>query len=357
MRSQAQNPYLDWIRFLAALVVLLTHTRDTVFLEFSELAPESHNIVVAAFFGMTRLGHEAVIVFFVLSGFLVGGPAFERAANGSFDAKSYTIDRSVRIFVPLLPAIVLTAIAGLLLQNRPEIWNLVGHVFSLQGVVVPVAQHNQPLWSLSYEVWFYVIGGTVGYLWLNNGRRAGRIIALVLLTISVVVFTQLKVVNLAIWVLGAFAYIYRPQKVNRKHIYPGFGMMVVGVVLRQIAKPNTLFEGGLDGIWYGVLIADFLIALGMAFLIANAFSAKTDNGGRVGAIGGYLASFSFSLYLIHRPLLLLSPIRDESTVSISGVFAFAVTALIIMLLAYGYSRIFETTSPRIKRYVHSRLGP
>src|SRR5690348_5650474 len=104
--------WLDLVRFLAALLVVSAHVRGTVFREYSALAADSRNLAVASFFALTRLGHEAVIVFFVLSGYLVGGRAFERIARGRFVPGEYAVDRITRIWIPLVLALLLgTAIA------------------------------------------------------------------------------------------------------------------------------------------------------------------------------------------------------------------------------------------------------
>ena len=74
-------------------MVLLSHSRNTFFPAFGDLPSEQHNVVTMAFTMFCRMGHEAVIIFFVLSGFLVGGRGFERIMNCSMNVKSYVIDR------------------------------------------------------------------------------------------------------------------------------------------------------------------------------------------------------------------------------------------------------------------------
>ena len=68
------------------------------------------------FYGLTRLFAKAV-VFFVLSGFLVGGPAYERVKGNNFNVSQYSIYRAIRILVPLLPVIGITALIGLYIGN------------------------------------------------------------------------------------------------------------------------------------------------------------------------------------------------------------------------------------------------
>ena len=75
---------LDLLRFLAALIVVIGHVKAATFVEFIDLIESDQSLIVAAVFGFARLGDEAVLFFFVLSGFLVGGRAIERMIQGSF---------------------------------------------------------------------------------------------------------------------------------------------------------------------------------------------------------------------------------------------------------------------------------
>ena len=92
--------WLDTMRFVAAFMVLLSHSRNTFFPAFGDLPESQQNIFSMAFTMFCRMGHEAVIVFFVLSGFLVGGRGFERIQDGSMNVSSYAIDRFARICPP-----------------------------------------------------------------------------------------------------------------------------------------------------------------------------------------------------------------------------------------------------------------
>ena len=77
--------WLDLIRFLAAFEVVLCHYRGFFFVEYGLLPAEQQNIFSQIFYFATRLGHEAVLIFFVLSGLLVGGKALDKARLGTFN--------------------------------------------------------------------------------------------------------------------------------------------------------------------------------------------------------------------------------------------------------------------------------
>jgi peptidoglycan/LPS O-acetylase OafA/YrhL len=92
--------WLDALRFVAAFMVLFSHTRNDYFMAYGDLPASQHGVATFVFYTLGRLGHEAVVVFFVLSGFLVGGRCFERIQNGTMNVKSYLIDRFARIYPP-----------------------------------------------------------------------------------------------------------------------------------------------------------------------------------------------------------------------------------------------------------------
>ncbi|EAP82453.1 acyltransferase [Sulfitobacter sp. EE-36] len=350
------NPWLDWIRFGAALIVLLTHTRDVIFVEYSLLDPASHNFFVIIFYALSRLGTEAVIVFFVLSGFLVGGPAYERVKRNTFNVYQYSIDRAVRILVPLFPIIGITVLVGLLIGNEPEILRkTVGHIFSVQGAYTPVFNNNIPLWSLAYEIWFYIIAGALAYIFFRSGATGGKVIAAILLGLSVAVFLQLKVLYLTIWFMGAAAYVYRPCSGKRMWVAFGVLVIILGVGARQFSKSSSFFSIGVDGLPYGSYMGEFLISLGMCLVIPNLFLIKSKFT-HFGNIGKFLASFSFSLYLIHQPILRLWPVQDQNIISGRSFSIFLLAVTVIIFLSWGYAQIFEANSIKVKRFVYRILS-
>lgn len=172
--KQQSNKHLYWldlIRFLAAFAVMACHFRGAFFEEYSNLPADQHNPLIFSFFFITRLGFEAVLIFFVLSGFLVGGKAIKRLAEGTFNAKDYAIDRFARIMLPLVASYLLYLPICLYYDIPIKISDWLGSLFSLQGVLTGSA--FETLWSLSYEVWFYIIILALGMIWSVRQDKKG----------------------------------------------------------------------------------------------------------------------------------------------------------------------------------------
>ena len=144
---------LEAIRGFAALYVLLHHTIPT------DVHIGSFNI-----WNLFLFGQEAVMLFFLVSGFVINY-SFQTSQDKSF--RTYFTKRAVRIFAPLS----LVYLACYLLESlkigglaNPQLGDLLMNVFMLQDLVwatpnaiVAGYMGNGPLWSLSYEWWFYML--------------------------------------------------------------------------------------------------------------------------------------------------------------------------------------------------------
>jgi peptidoglycan/LPS O-acetylase OafA/YrhL len=135
----------DAIRGLAATYVFASHF-------IRGLAPESSWTLPF------RFGQEAVMLFFLLSGFVIMY-SMETAADKSF--RTYLSRRFLRIYPIFLLALVISyALSKSWVVDLPT---LAGNIFMLQdysgkpGILFDTFEGNLPLWSLSYEWWFYLM--------------------------------------------------------------------------------------------------------------------------------------------------------------------------------------------------------
>ena len=157
---------LDALRGFAALYVVLHHAIPRGFM----LGP----VEVSVFF---RFGQEAVILFFLLSGFVVNF-AHSRSTDQTF--QTYFLKRFLRIYVPLIAVFILAWSLRSMEQGRLLSVNLrdlglnllmLQDIGSLKPhVVVEPFLGDGPLWSLSYEWWFYMLYFPV-HRWLSPPLR------------------------------------------------------------------------------------------------------------------------------------------------------------------------------------------
>jgi peptidoglycan/LPS O-acetylase OafA/YrhL len=89
--------------------VLFAHTRGS----YTDVV-EQPSLFPKLFYSITALGSQAVVIFFVLSGFLIGGSLADSMQRGSFDLERYLMARFVRIYIVYIPALVITEAVFLL---------------------------------------------------------------------------------------------------------------------------------------------------------------------------------------------------------------------------------------------------
>jgi len=350
-------PSLDLLRFGAAAFVVLNHLRVNQFDSFSKVACEP-DIFKTVFFSATRLGHEAVVVFFVLSGFLVGGVSLARAKKGKLDIGRYALDRFTRIYVPFVPALVATILIyiwfGLSFGWGEALVNLV----SLQGVLAPPFSANTALWSLSYEVWFYIAAGAFLCLAFARSRKQRLVAALPALA-SVYVFATLEAAYLWVWLLGAGAYFAR----NAGRLLlcvVGVPAAVAGIVLMQLTSASG--EVDLAAFrWIGRGAPVVLFGLGLALLVAAASQIRGDSGvkKRIFRLGTWLAGFSYTLYLMHIPFIVTMKqtgwLHRLTVLDAQTIGTFLMNIFLLLLFSWLFYLPFERNTQRIRQWLRRCL--
>jgi len=145
---------LEMLRGFAALYVFATHVAPARL-----LAKESRMGFVFGF------GQEAVMLFFLISGFVV---YYSTAKHGDKSFRPYLARRIRRIYPIYLLALVLSfasvTLPGQPSAAKPPFTQVLGNICMLQdfsgvkpGVWVSTLGGNTALWSLSYEWWFYML--------------------------------------------------------------------------------------------------------------------------------------------------------------------------------------------------------
>jgi peptidoglycan/LPS O-acetylase OafA/YrhL len=339
---------LDILRGFAAVVVLFVHVRGATFVEFGTLPPEQKTSLVAVLFGFTRLGQEAVLVFFVLSGFLVGGQIIDRSRKGNFDLTTYAIDRCTRIFLPLIPACVLTAIvSSVVFDQRVSIVQLAANMSGMNGIVAPTMAHNLPLWSLSYEIWFYVCGGTLGYL----GARSTSVGALLVMAFSTVIFSILRPEFLMYWAFGALMTLFLKANFRSWLFLLGIGLALSGVVFHELAFPSKSFANvTLVPIEVSRAFLCVGISLSLPFLCSRRVDAGLDF---LRKPARALSAVSYTLYLVHYPInsALDRLFSKASSITFESSAIFAVRIALCSAAAAGMYLLFERNTPILRSWL------
>jgi peptidoglycan/LPS O-acetylase OafA/YrhL len=317
--GELQSAYLDMVRALAANLVIFSH-------------------VSFLYFGIgTPFGALGVTVFFLLSGFLITQSLMNSLGRPGPRFPRFVADRVARVMTPYVPVLVLVALANYLLidanfaigpGHNAGVLAFLGNLFLLQDHSVfqlfevvgrdlswRFRPYNtaEPFWTVAIEMWIYIAIGLF-VLGLLGRERIPPVWAVPLLAISlpVIVWNAAagggKALTL-IWLLGAVsAYLFRQALV---HHYPLRTIGGVILSLSAIALAGHIRKVGFDP--YELQCAT-LMALGIFGLLA--FLPSGWNAPLAFKLPArLLASYSYSLYLVHNTVLIVV-LRNVETQSI-----------------------------------------
>lgn len=331
------------------------HARSLVFVDYGEL--QLPGLWAKGFYFLTGFGHEAVMVFFVISGYLVGGKVWSLYREGRFGWRRYLADRASRLYAVLLVALLLGAAldwSGYLFFNKYGLYNhgyegaimvlgtapiermgwrdFLANAFFLQTIAGLPFGSNGPLWSLAYEWWYYILFPGI-LLVVFRKSLTGLIAGAALIVLLLFVLPSDIIWLFGIWLLGVAAAILPPmverrsadsggwrtegigenrkvesgnrqrlegEKLNEEMAKAKFGRMFFGV------SAVLLFLGILVlarvEVLKGPYVWQYLLGVTYALLLVSLAGCQWRLPGFRSS--AYLADFSYSVYLIHFPVLM-----------------------------------------------------
>lgn len=332
--SPAFSLYLDLVRVLSACAVVAAHFAYT-----GAIAPRTWGLA-------SEMGREAVIVFFVLSGFVIAASTSQRR----IDARGYALARVSRLYSVVLPVLLLAFAIGAVFRlldapvpsagyalDKPQLYLPFYLLFLGQSWTLAEAPPFMiPYWSLCYEAWFYLLFGLACYL---RGKR--RLLAIVL----ALAFMGHKMwLLLPVWLAGAWLYQtggrpWLPPTLARLGWLASFAAFGLYVAL-GLEAPLRAFGAAawpFDALPLGSadrFLADYLVGAIVLANFACARDARLDGLLRLQAPIRLLASHTFTLYLSHmlviRTWLAFYPHRRESSLDHLGLLL-AIAAATILL--------------------------
>lgn len=362
--------WLDLLRGISALLVCANHLRAAMFVDYS--AFESSSLLVKLFYFLTGLGSQSVIVFFVLSGFFVGGSVIKRWSVFSYS--DYLLARFVRLWIVLVPALLLTLFLDQYTSRiAPDVFSGVDfsvinsgpkdnysislatflqNLFFLQTVSAPVFGSNSPLWSLSNEFWYYICFPLFLFLFERKTNPLVRLTSIAI--IATLGFSmQDKVPGLVVWMIGAGVYcLPRGHHVAQPLLIAV--TLPLFVVTLAMSKAH-LIPGSFDMIALGCSTGLLIVSLRGLSPMPTWLAKPTE----------WLASISYTLYLIHFPLVMLFYVTSFRGKQVGpDVEHFAIFFSLIaslLLIAHCLWVVFEKRTESVKIYLigllHRRLRP
>ena len=299
---------------MAALLVCTEHLRAFLIVHYGET--KLHGLGEHLFYFSTGLGHQAVMIFFVLSGYFVGGSVAGAYQMGKWSWLKYAIRRLSRLWIVLLPALMLTLIWDMAGRNlvgagyngafhglyssgpsthapadlRPV--TFLGNALFLQTILVSPLGTNGPLWSLANEFWYYLL---FPLLWgaFTSGRLLRRIVS-ALLAVAIMIWLPHGILwGGLIWLFGYGAYLAGQYAVSRRICgHPLWLALTGALAVASLVASKTSSPFGSN------------LAIGGAFALFVAGLATRNSAPHAYAsLAAGMGEISYSLYLAHFPFL------------------------------------------------------
>lgn len=351
---RGQSLYFDLLRLLAAFEVFVFHLGGL---------PGT---------GVTRgvwnaYGHEAVTIFFVLSGFVIR----HAAATSDRDLAGFTVSRLTRVYSVAIPCLLLTLMFdtvgrqlapalydGLSPDGSPLLRLAIGTAMLNEAWVSVQMLSNTPYWSISYEFWYYVVFAMLFYL-----RGRARVFA----TGAAMLVAGPKIMLLfPIWALGWLAYretgsIRWPKAI----VWIAFlqpVLMLFAYDLFSVQRTSAAWLADLIGqeawrsglAWSRYAISDTLLGASVALHLVAAKRLGPELErliGRAEVPIRWGAARSFTLYLLHQPAILVS--AALVTVFLPVAFKGVTVAVIALIIVLAVAAVTESQRRRLKPLIRT----
>lgn len=350
MKKLTENQTLSFesLRGIAAIAVALAHVFQFFLARYH---PEYYRAV-----GL--IAQSSVMVFFVMSGFLIGvSIQNNKSRNGYFAMSDYAISRFRRIYPPLVLSLIIillmAVIAPYVFESGAQrfstesdafikgrgIFYWPSQIFSVltftNGLLPQGTPFNTPLWSLPFEAWYYVLAA------LLFTKKPFYILMAFMIAYSISGANIKFLIFGAVWFAGLGLSLIDVK---------GKAHTVTAVVLTAVTSwfafnhgAQFIVSGGdytMFNMWFGLAFASF------TYLFILCMNARIN-------IIPSSSKYSYTLYIIHYPIIMFMIGIFESRVM--GGFYSSLTiamcsAAIALVLAYKASKYVE--NPKlIKRFM------
>ena len=291
--------YLDVVRFLSAIVVVVFHA--------------SSPLLSGGWFKLP-FGLEAVMAFFVLSGFVIAHVVSTREHSPA----DYASARLARLWSVLLPALALTPIFDLIgRQFDPGVYDAwsswLGFDHPAKRLALAAIFANElwfhsvaplsdgPVWSLGFEAWYYVLFGAWTFL---QGRRR-----YITLTIVTLIIGPKILLLMPSWILGVWLY----NKSSTISLPRSAAITLFSVAPLLIVVAHLFHITGWFYTFHRLKYASTFVWLNIAgLLLVSHFYAAIALAPELELVLKHMekpirvaAGYTFEIYLLHHPIMMM----------------------------------------------------
>jgi len=267
---------------------------------------------------------DGVTIFFVLSGFLIGGILIKIIESKAISF-SVLIEFWKRRWFRTLPNYFLILVITFALLGSGDALDFAAYALFLQNISTPHPAFFPEAWSLSVEEWFYLIIPIGIFLAIKSGMKPSQAVLLSIISIIVMSiciryykFYTIEINTMALWgpnirkqvitrldsimigVLGAYLNYYHCTlwlRYKKELFFAGLAMLVLYKALYLIRADLNLELNA-----YYCVYSLLLISLGTLFLLPFLSTYKRKEGRMYRTIT-IMSLISYSMYLINLSLV------------------------------------------------------
>jgi len=347
--GRGRLPQLDSLSGLAALCVVLFHFKRT----WIDVAMPNHSsLSVKLFYYLTlpfTCGREAVILFFILSGFVLSIPAVESRAQ---TYGVFVVRRIFRIYFPYLVFLLVAILGDLAFQGKainlptlkdtwsgPIDWRLVGqHVLFLGSF--DTSKFDPPIWSLVDEMRISLVFPLLCAMTLRLKTFTSLCVAGLLTLVSVIAvnlthhgsqfFMAVNTVHYAGMFILGINLVRESESISK--IYNRLsrgGRIAVGLVAYLIFADGQQILGSIVEAYFHrelTIEGEWVTALGAAGLICISLNSKSLQRVLLWPPIHNLGKMSYSVYLLHYLVLMAALHLFFERIPLLPIFAICLVA-------------------------------
>jgi len=362
MPAASRLSALDGLRGIAALVVVVHHallvSPSLAAAYYGGDVPENPLRIALVYTPLHLVwgGAEAVVVFFVLSGFVLARAVRSR----SFDWFSYFPSRVLRLYVPVIGAIAF-AYAILLLPHdgaTSSPWLIHrDHGYPVHDILQDLTLLGgtsgvvSPLWTLRWEIIFSLLLPVAAYAvrlipaWALG--LACVVVSAVGASRGVAALQYLPIFGVGVAIEGEWDRIGRVvgRMTRRAGALVWAGLLVLAAVMLS-ARWELLAPLGHDA---SAAISQAPIVIGAGILVIAAVHCTTLQRVLTWRPVAWLGAVSFSLYLIHEPLVILM-----ANITDAAVWTVVTAVPLAVFVAWVFWLIVERPAHQLARTVRAK---
>ncbi|MEQ8196858.1 MAG: acyltransferase [Clostridiaceae bacterium] len=365
--------YLDSLRGIASLVVVVFHCLVSFNLFYMAYYNNQYSNGLIKAFTMTPLhtvwaGKEAVLLFFVLSGFVLSIPYLE---NKELPYKSYIIKRFFRIYLPYIIIMTLSVIIAMSFMHYNSIQGLSDtynkrwdHPVSIESIIAYIFMINSDTFNVNGVVWTLYIEMKLSLLFplimiiikRYNWIKASIIALAANAAVFFIMGTLVRYISNAVlkdivgyfndslyygvfFILGAILSKCR-GRISENTLLKKHGILLFILSLIMINN-KWLYILGLNR----MLVQDFICGAGFALLFMVVLSSEKAQELLCVKPLLFFGKISYSIYLVHVPVIMVTTAVLSRIIPIE--IPFIAAPFVCILIACISYRYIELPSMRI----------